>query len=100
MLYGPSVPSQCVTVTVPAHPIWLQSSVPKSIRVNEPLKTRAASGIDHFDALTGEARAIATERRLVSNDDVGAIAAGLGSDYARTVTGNIAYADAGNYVMS
>ncbi len=77
---------------------------PKGIRVNAlspgPLKTRAASGIDHFDALIDEARSRAPERRLVSIDDVGAMAAGLVSDYSRNVTGNIAYVDAGFHVMS
>lgn len=77
---------------------------PKGIRVNAlspgPLKTRAASGIDHFDRLIDEARARAPERRLVSIDDVGAMAAGLVSDFSRNVTGNIAYVDAGYHVMS
>lgn len=77
---------------------------PKGIRVNAlspgPLKTRAASGIDHFDALIDEARSRAPQRRLVSIDDVGAMAAGLVSDYAPNVTGNIAYVDAGLHVMS
>jgi enoyl-[acyl-carrier protein] reductase I len=65
-----------------------------------PLKTRAASGIDHFDALIDEARARAPERRLVTIEDVGAMAVGLVSDYARNVTGNIEYVDAGYHVMS
>jgi enoyl-[acyl-carrier protein] reductase I len=77
---------------------------PKGIRVNAlspgPLKTRAASGIDHFDALIDEARARAPERRLVTIEDVGAMAVGLVSDYARNVTGNIEYVDAGYHVMS
>ena len=77
---------------------------PKSIRVNAlspgPLKTRAASGIDHFDALIDEARTRSPERRLVSIEDVGAMAAGLVSDLASNVSGNIAYVDAGQHVMS
>jgi enoyl-[acyl-carrier protein] reductase I len=77
---------------------------PQGIRVNAlspgPLKTRAASGIDHFDALIDGARARAPERRLVSIEDVGAMAVGLVSDYARNVTGNIEYVDAGYHVMS
>ena len=77
---------------------------PKGIRVNAlspgPLKTRAASGIDHFDVLIDEARARAPERRLVTIEDVGAMAVGLVSDYARNVTGNIEYVDAGYHVMS
>ncbi|WP_298601262.1 enoyl-ACP reductase FabI [uncultured Sphingorhabdus sp.] len=77
---------------------------PKGIRVNAlspgPLKTRAASGIDHFDNLIDEARVRSPARQLVSIDDVGAIAAGLVSALARNVTGNIAYVDAGHHVMS
>ncbi|HMN38788.1 MAG TPA: enoyl-ACP reductase FabI [Hyphomicrobium sp.] len=77
---------------------------PEGIRVNAispgPLKTRAASGIDNFDALIDEARTRAPEHRLVSIDDVGAMAAGLVSDLAPNVTGNIAYVDAGYHVMS
>ena len=77
---------------------------PQSIRVNAlspgPLKTRAASGIDHFDELIDQARARAPERRLVTIEDVGAMAAGLVSDFARNVTGSIAYVDAGYHVMS
>jgi enoyl-[acyl-carrier protein] reductase I len=77
---------------------------PKGIRVNAlspgPLKTRAASGIDHFDELIDKARARAPERRLVTIEDVGAMAAGLVSDFARNVTGSIAYVDAGYHVMA
>jgi enoyl-[acyl-carrier protein] reductase I len=77
---------------------------PQGIRVNAlspgPLKTRAASGIDHFDELIDKARARAPERRLVTIEDVGAMAVGLVSDFARNVTGSIAYVDAGYHVMS
>jgi enoyl-[acyl-carrier protein] reductase I len=77
---------------------------PKGIRVNAlspgPLKTRAASGIDHFDELIDEARTRAPERRLVTIEDVGAMAVGLVSDYARNVTGSTCYIDAGYHVMS
>jgi len=77
---------------------------PQGIRVNAlspgPLKTRAASGIDHFDELIDQARARAPERRLVTIADVGAMAAGLVSDFARNVTGSVCYVDAGYHVMS
>jgi len=77
---------------------------PKGIRVNAlspgPLRTRAASGIAHFDELIEAARANAPERRLVTIEDVGGIAMGLVSDLARNVTGSIAYVDAGYHVMS
>ncbi|QWV10997.1 enoyl-ACP reductase FabI [Ruegeria pomeroyi] len=77
---------------------------PEGIRVNAlspgPLMTRAASGIAHFDALIDEARARAPQQRLVTIEDVGNMAAGLVSDAARNVTGNISYVDAGYHVMS
>ena len=77
---------------------------PKGIRVNAlspgPLRTRAASGIAHFDELIEAARANAPERRLVTIQDVGGIAMGLVSDLARNVTGSVAYIDAGYHVMS
>ncbi len=75
----------------------------KGIRVNTispgPLKTRAASGIDHFDELMEKAAARAPEHRLVSVDDVGAMAAFLVSDAAASVTGDTIYVDAGYHVV-
>ena len=75
----------------------------KGIRVNSlspgPMKTRAASGIDHFDALQAEAVAKAPEHQLITLDDVGAYAAFLASDAARSITGNICYVDAGYHVV-
>lgn len=77
---------------------------PAGIRVNAlspgPLKTRAASGIAHFDDLIEQARAQAPIQRLVSIEDVGAIAAGMVSDLAPSVTGNITYVDAGQHVLA
>lgn len=77
---------------------------PQGIRVNAlspgPLKTRAASGIDHFDQLIDDARNRAPEHRLVTIEEIGNMAAGLASDAARSVTGNIAFVDAGHHVMS
>lgn len=75
----------------------------KRIRVNSlspgPMMTRAASGIDHFDALLAEAVARAPEHQLITLDDVGAYAAFLASDAARSITGNICYVDAGYHVV-
>ncbi|MFD2191771.1 enoyl-ACP reductase FabI [Pistricoccus aurantiacus] len=77
---------------------------PGGIRVNAlspgPLKTRAASGIAFFDKLIDDAQERAPKRRLVTIDDVGNMAVGLASDYARNVTGNIAFVDAGHNVMA
>lgn len=76
---------------------------PKNIRVNAlspgPLETRAASGIAHFDALIDEARSEAPLHRLTTIDEVGAMAACLVSDFARSVSGNTAYIDGGHHVV-
>lgn len=74
----------------------------KRIRVHAlspgPLHTRAASGIARFDALMERARARAPEHRLVSIEDVGAVAAFLASDGAAALTGNVEYIDAGYHI--
>lgn len=76
---------------------------PKGIRVNAispgPLQTRAASGIDHFDELIDDARTRAPLHRLTTIEEVGALAACLVSDFARSVTGNTAYIDGGHHVV-
>jgi len=75
----------------------------KGIRVNTispgPLKTRAASGIDHFDELLEKAAAKAPEHRLVSIDDVGGLASYLVSDQGRSITGDTVYIDAGYHIV-
>jgi enoyl-[acyl-carrier protein] reductase I len=75
----------------------------KGIRVHAlspgPLKTRAASGIGHFDALLERARERAPERMLATIEDVGHVAAFLASDGARSLTGNVEYIDAGYHIM-
>ncbi len=75
----------------------------KGIRVNSispgPLKTRAASGIAHFDELMEKAAARAPEHRLVSIDDVGAVAAFIVGDQAQSITGDTIYVDAGYHVV-
>lgn len=75
----------------------------KGIRVNTvspgPLKTRAASGIAHFDELMEKAAAKAPEHRLVSIDEVGALASFLVSDRGRSITGDTIYVDAGYHVV-
>lgn len=77
---------------------------PGGIRVNAlspgPLLTRSASGIDHFDRLVEIAKTRAPGRRVVTIEEVGAMAMGLVSDAAKAVTGNIAYVDAGYHVIS
>jgi enoyl-[acyl-carrier protein] reductase I len=60
-----------------------------------PLKTRAASGIDHFDALIAAATERAPMHQLVTIEDVGAYAAFLASPQARRLTGGVHDIDAG-----
>ena len=72
---------------------------PKGIRVHAispgPLLTRAASGIAEFDRLMEDAKARAPLHKLVSIDDVGALAAYLVSDVAKSITGGTIYVDGG-----
>ncbi len=76
---------------------------PKNIRVNAlspgPLQTRAASGIDNFDALIDDAKTRAPLHRLTTIEEVGAMAACLVTDFARSVSGNTAYIDGGHHVV-
>ncbi|MBA4418617.1 MAG: enoyl-[acyl-carrier-protein] reductase FabI [Syntrophus sp. (in: bacteria)] len=76
---------------------------PKMIRVNSispgPILTRAASGIDHFDELMAQAVAHAPEHHLVTIDDVGAFAAFLVSDRAKSITGGVHYIDGGYHIV-
>jgi enoyl-[acyl-carrier protein] reductase I len=71
----------------------------KSITVHAispgPLKTRAASGIAHFDELLDEAAARAPTHQLATIDDVGAVAAFLASPAAPNMTGGIHDVDGG-----
>ena len=75
----------------------------KGIRVNTispgPLKTRAASGISHFDKLMEKAAAKAPEHRLVDIEDVGAAAAFLAGNGGRAITGETLYVDGGYHVV-
>jgi len=76
---------------------------PKGIRVHAispgPVKTRAASGIDHFDELLERAAARAPERRLVSIEDVGIATAVLATDHAKLITGETVYVDGGYHIL-
>jgi enoyl-[acyl-carrier protein] reductase I len=76
---------------------------PGKIRVHAlspgPLRTRAASGIAHFDELIDTAVRQAPLHRLVSIEDVGTLAAFLCSDAASSITGNVTYVDAGYHIV-
>jgi enoyl-[acyl-carrier protein] reductase I len=65
-----------------------------------PIRTRAASGIAHFDELLAAAAAAAPEQHLVDIDDVGALAAFLVSDGARRITGTIIPVDGGQHLVA
>ncbi len=76
---------------------------PKGIRVHAlspgPILTRAASGIEHFDKLLAQAAERAPHHQLVTIADVGAVAAGLVSDWSRGMTGNVVFVDGGFHVL-
>ncbi len=76
---------------------------PKGIRVHAispgPVKTRAASGIDHFDDLLELAAKRAPARHLVEIDDIGFATAALATDYAKLITGETVYVDGGYHVL-
>ena len=65
-----------------------------------PIKTRAASGIAHFDELLVAEAAATPEHQLVTVEDVGALATFLVSDGARHITGTVIPVDAGQHVMA
>lgn len=76
---------------------------PKGISVHAlspgPLKTRAASGIAHFDELLAEAADRAPMHQLASIEEVGAYAAFLASNEASHVTGGIHMIDGGYHIV-
>lgn len=76
----------------------------RNIRVHAistgPVKTRAASGIEHFDELLDEVRERTPAQRLVDIDEIGRVAALLASDAAAPLTGSVTYADGGFHVMA
>lgn len=77
---------------------------PKGIRAHAispgPIRTRAASGIDRFDALLAEAADAAPAHVLADIEDVGALAAFLVSDAARRITGTVIPVDGGQHISA
>ena len=75
----------------------------KKIRVHAlssgPIRTRAASGIPAFNTLLEQSEEKSPLHQLVTIEDVGRLAAFLASEDARSLTGNIAYVDAGYHVV-
>jgi enoyl-[acyl-carrier protein] reductase I len=64
-----------------------------------PLRTRAASGIGHFDELIDMAVARSPGRRLVDISEVGRVVAFLVGGGASGMTGDVIYVDAGLHNM-
>ena len=64
-----------------------------------PLRTRAASGIGHFDELIDMAVARSPGRRLVDISEVGRVVAFLVGGGASGMTGDVIYVDAGLHHM-
>ena len=65
-----------------------------------PLRTRASSGINHFDELVEMATTRSPGRRLVDIAEVGRVVAFLVSGSASGMTGDVIYVDAGLHIMA
>ncbi len=61
---------------------------------------RAASGIDHVEAFAAAAQARAPQRRLVTIEEIGHVAAMLCADGARGVTGTVTFIDGGLHAVA
>ena len=77
---------------------------PKGIHVHAlsagPVKTRAASGIDRFDALLDRVRDRTPAHQLVTIDEIGRVAAFLAGESAACLTGSVTYADHGFHIVA
>ena len=76
---------------------------PNQITVNAispgPIATRAASGIQDFDALMQDSIQKDPMHRLVTIEEVGGLAAFLVSDAGRGITGDVIPVDAGRHII-
>ena len=76
---------------------------PNRISVNAispgPIATRAASGIRDFDSLMQDTIDHAPLHRLVTIEEVGALATLLASPAGRAITGDVIIVDAGRHIM-
>ena len=63
-----------------------------------PVKTRAASGIMHFDELLDEVARKSSQHRLIDACEVGKTALLLASDYASGINGEIIHGDGGFHI--
>lgn len=75
-----------------------------NIRVNAisagPIKTLAASQIPGFDDMMRVYEAVAPMRRSITQDDVADLAAFLGSDLSKNITGQTLFVDAGYSILA
>jgi len=65
-----------------------------------PLRTRAASGIDHFDELVAMAVSRSPGHRLVDISEVGRVVAFLAGGASSGMNGDVIYVDAGLHIMA
>lgn len=65
-----------------------------------PMRTRAASGIDHFDEILDMAMTRSPGHRLVDISEVGRVVAFLVGGAASGMTGDVIYVDAGLHIMA
>ena len=65
-----------------------------------PLKTRAASGISHFDELIDMAVTRSPGQRLVDIGEIGRVVAFLAGGASSGMTGDVIYVDAGLHIMA
>ncbi|MBC7793868.1 MAG: SDR family oxidoreductase, partial [Clostridia bacterium] len=65
-----------------------------------PIKTIAASQITGFDDMIKIYEAVAPMRRSISQDDVADLAAFLGSDLSKNITGQTIFVDAGYSILA
>ena len=72
---------------------------PQGVRVNAisagPIRTLAASQIEGFDNMLKVYQQVAPLRRCITQEDVGDLAAFLGSSLSRNITGQVLFVDSG-----
>lgn len=82
---------------------YLAFELGPDIRVNAispgPLRTRAASGLKDFEKLLELATKKAPSKSLVTIEDIGNAAAGLATDAAKLITGEVIYIDGGYNIV-
>lgn len=76
---------------------------PQGVRVNSlspgPIKTLAAAGVPGFRTMLHYSEKVSPMRELVTQEDVGNVAAFLASDWGKQVSGETIYIDGGYHVL-